>query len=471
MRQAQGDGVRGSGRWVAMVAVLGLVGTACGGRAPTEPDGTAARMAIIETNADWREGDIGEYVSGTDGQPLDVGNWVRTDQTGFAELEYIDGSLTRLDIETEFRVSELAGDETIPEVTVELDAGRMWSRVKTVTATEGRFDVETSVGVATIRGTGFLVDCSLPGGACLVAVSEGEVVFLGLDGEELVTIVAGEQATIDADGNVTGPEPIDPALLADPDGWVFVNEGLDAATQRFVGNRSLCNGSLKGQSIGRATTPDRAVVVQYDDVGIPATGVVVGQPTSYDIDLVYGPFAFPAADGPINDGSNRWSARVDIEPYARFGVGLYEVHASTGGAPCDALAYVMVAGGNPLSTIAGLVALALMVFGGLLALLARLRAGRSGRGHRFMGGFGGLLAGPGTAIMLQQYGFIAMTLLWLVGSAVVGLLVGIALGWPRGGGAAAAPPAPDGPADLGDYQPGEAGEGAGDGGGDGGGDG
>ena len=49
----------------------------------------------------------GAYAPVAASQPVAVGDGVRTDATGFAEVAYGDGSRTRLDVNTEFEVVAL----------------------------------------------------------------------------------------------------------------------------------------------------------------------------------------------------------------------------------------------------------------------------------------------------------------------------------------------------------------------------
>lgn len=53
------------------------------------------------------------------------------------------------------------------------------------------------------------------------------------------------------------------------------------------------------------------------------------------------------------------------------------------------------------------------------------------KGHRVRGAFSGLIFGLGVAILLQQFGVVALTLPVVVAIPTGMLLVGIAIGWPR----------------------------------------
>lgn len=52
-------------------------------------------------------------------------------------------------------------------------------------------------------------------------------------------------------------------------------------------------------------------------------------------------------------------------------------------------------------------------------------------GHRVRGAISGFFFGLGLAVMLQQFGVVALTLPVLIGVPIGMLLVGMAIGWPR----------------------------------------
>ena len=64
-------------------------------------------------------------------------------------------------------------------------------------------------------------------------------------------------------------------------------------------------------------------------------------------------------------------------------------------------------------------------------------------GHRVQGGISGAVAGLGIAILLQQFAVVPLTTLTLVLLPLGMALVGVAMGWPRGGSAPVAAPAPE----------------------------
>jgi hypothetical protein len=53
------------------------------------------------------------------------------------------------------------------------------------------------------------------------------------------------------------------------------------------------------------------------------------------------------------------------------------------------------------------------------------------KGHRVRGGFSGFFFGLGIAILLQQFGVVALTLPIVLALPFAMVLVGVAIGWPR----------------------------------------
>lgn len=224
-------GARGSvaGAVLVLALVLGACGggsgaggsggAASGGAAVDAPDGDDARLDVVDqlaqisTTAD-------EWLDAGGGESLVVGDGVRTDRVGFAQVVYPDGSLTRLGPRTAMTVRELA-TEAPTVVAVSVDVGQTWHNVRDL-GDGGRFEVETSVATAAVRGTVFAVDCVVQD-VCRFAVVEGEVEVAA--GDDVVVLSAGQEVAVTPDGPGEVAEPGVDALLDDP--WVARNTALD----------------------------------------------------------------------------------------------------------------------------------------------------------------------------------------------------------------------------------------------------
>lgn len=164
-----------------------------------------------------------EFVTITEPTELAAGDVVRTDGSGFAEIDYPDGSITRLDVNTEFEVVSITDDAGTATTRANLTTGRVWNRVQDL-GSEGEFSVDTAVGVATVRGTAWVVDCTV-GDECVFIVLEGEVEVAPLEGPT-VDLVA--PFTVTSDGSNTStptPVPFDEAFA---DMWLAENARRDA---------------------------------------------------------------------------------------------------------------------------------------------------------------------------------------------------------------------------------------------------
>ena len=225
-------GVGPLGRPTRTIANLGFVATfamvlwssAGPARASTDPQAAVVGDAsAIEAGVEVRGGANAPFVLLQAVEPVAVGDGVRTDPTGFAEIAYFDGSRTRLDIDTEFEVVELVDDAGVSSTRTSMGIGRTWHRVESLG--EGEFTVETSQATATVRGTAFVLDC-ISADNCTYLVFEGTIeVTLG-DGSVIEVVGPAEVEVV---GGVAGPvTPVTlDRLLADP--WFQANASRDVA--------------------------------------------------------------------------------------------------------------------------------------------------------------------------------------------------------------------------------------------------
>ena len=272
-----------SRRLAAAVAVCLLV-TACGGAdtpsedlqaTPTAPETADAEEASADNVEDTTDGDTSrpvpvatvtvyddaaelalaaatnDFGPANDGDAIAVGDTVRTDESGFAQLDFVDGSLARLDNATSLTVTAL-GDVGTPTVELDLDVGRVWNRVAELEG-EASYRVTTDVGTAAVRGTVFVVWVRVDG-STLVVVDEGEVVFTTTDGEEFV-LVGGESLEFGPDGATTGPGPTSDGFASES--FVQRNRTLDATGQDPGATVGTADPTLAGDYLVtyRMTTP------------------------------------------------------------------------------------------------------------------------------------------------------------------------------------------------------------------------
>jgi hypothetical protein len=83
-----------------------------------------------------------------------AGDVVRTSDSGVGQIDYGDGSVTRLDSNTVFTVDELlATGKRV--VRASLSEGRVWSKVNKLSGSDDRFEIRTPNATASVRGTSF----------------------------------------------------------------------------------------------------------------------------------------------------------------------------------------------------------------------------------------------------------------------------------------------------------------------------
>jgi len=197
-----------------------LLTAACGGGGSSA---SSAALKIIHAATDVRLQAAGNFVSGQGGESLTAGNTVRTDLAGFAELDYPDGSLTRLSGSTTFTLTKLVNSAGTRQVGVKLDAGKTWNRVQKVTASGG-FSVSTPNAVATVEGTTFALTCLLDG-TCTFVLIEGTLKIVTSSGQT-ITLTSGQKLTVGPDGTPGQPTVLTTEDLSDP--WITTNQALDA---------------------------------------------------------------------------------------------------------------------------------------------------------------------------------------------------------------------------------------------------
>jgi hypothetical protein len=212
-----------AGAVVLAVGVGGPVGALAPSSGSAGSGGPVGDAVAIAAGVEVRAGLAGAYAGVAASQPVAVGDGVRTDATGFAEVAYSDGSRTRLDVNTEFEVVALVDDAGNAVTRTEMGVGRTWHRVQAVGAASGGFEVVTSQATAAGRGTAFVVSC-LSVESCDYAVMEGVVDVTLADGT-VVTVTA--PATLDVtNGVATGPLPLSwDGLFGDP--WLVANTDRD----------------------------------------------------------------------------------------------------------------------------------------------------------------------------------------------------------------------------------------------------
>lgn len=222
---------------------------------PDVPTGPIGDLEALATDVEHQPVQNSEFtlVAGT--AAVAVGDLARTNDTGFGEIKYFEGSFTRLDANTTFEVLELIDDPGAPTVRARLDVGRTWHRVKDLSGTDGSFVIETAVGSAAVRGTAFSVICIEPT-SCSFVVAEGTVVVTPNEGDEIV-LEAGEGVLVSSEDLNPQTDELDNTFTLGiaPDGivgddWVIENDLLDQERGAFQQLPLLAPGGAPASLIG-----------------------------------------------------------------------------------------------------------------------------------------------------------------------------------------------------------------------------
>lgn len=195
------------------------------------------------------------------GDALGAGETIVTGQAGLANIHFPDGSIARLDADTELAIGEGSCDlsDGSLKVKVFLKMGRFWSKIIKLATPESFWEVRTGNAVAAVRGTAFGVEYSQ--GRTLIIGSQNEVSATAVDptnGETIVgaaALVGPDQVLeiLDADfadfksgkkslANLVGPAPT--ALLKSQ--WV----------ERFKRQDDLIDGKIQSLRDGGLNETD-----------------------------------------------------------------------------------------------------------------------------------------------------------------------------------------------------------------------
>ncbi|MGQ0602442.1 MAG: FecR family protein [Anaerolineales bacterium] len=139
-----------------------------------------------------------DWAAASEGQTVAANGGVKTGAESRARVDISDGSVIRLAASTTFTLTELSPSPNDPVTRFLLDAGKVWLAV-TQALGGGIFEIETPVGVATVRGSLMSVEYFAANGHMIVTCLEGACRLTARSGA-FVDLEAGEQAEIAAFG-------------------------------------------------------------------------------------------------------------------------------------------------------------------------------------------------------------------------------------------------------------------------------
>lgn len=180
-----------------VLLILVLVVLATGVAAYQRDLGTGTTLVVRRAAVEHRNED--RFVApGSEG--VQVGDVIRTKRGGEAQVSYFDGSVTRVDSGTTFKVIDLVDRSDRRTIAGRLDSGRIWNSVEHYTGSGDRFEIRVPNAWVTARGTANVIDCR-EAPSCEVIGIAGTT-EIAMDGGNTTLVGAGQCATIN--GSTSG---------------------------------------------------------------------------------------------------------------------------------------------------------------------------------------------------------------------------------------------------------------------------
>ena len=158
-------------------------------------------------------------VEAKSGDSVTPGQVLSTDSTGLAEVSYPDGSLTRLDSDTIFKVVALTANSGGRQTLGSVSGGKVWNKV-TKLSRSGSFEVEAGGTTAAVRGTSFAVECTSGNDCDIISVIHTVVVTSSSTGQSATLPPTFE---VNANGGVLGNRVQLTAAQLAADSWIQQN--------------------------------------------------------------------------------------------------------------------------------------------------------------------------------------------------------------------------------------------------------
>jgi len=197
-------------------------------------------------------------------EQVDWNDLLRTDRSGRARLSLRDGSILSLGSNTEVKVVE--HDPADQQTVVEVNFGKVRSRVVAINQPGGRFEVRTPVAVTNVLGTDFYTQYDPPSKTFRVICYSGSVRVSGIgkfDGKT-ETIRAGQMLEISS-SNFGAPQSTLNAIQQD---------SIAETTTEGIGSTAGDSHLLRNVLIGTAAAAAGVVV------GLVASGTIAGSSAS-----------------------------------------------------------------------------------------------------------------------------------------------------------------------------------------------
>ena len=207
---------------VAVLVPVLLLGRGSGDRDSAK---SSATLTVIDPIAETRAVATG-FATVDESDELERGSEIRTDDQGFVELEYTDGSRTRLGPGTLASIDRLDYDSSPKRIAVGLDLGRALQRPATTATAPPIVELRTESAIASAKGAEFTAECE-SSSVCRFIVLRGTVDVAPSDADA-VRLSEHDSVTVDHGALVDQRHLNDLEIAAYP--WIAFNRSYDAST-------------------------------------------------------------------------------------------------------------------------------------------------------------------------------------------------------------------------------------------------
>jgi len=209
-------------RWLTVLtAIAAIVTLVIVGLVASRARATLAQLRVRGGRVEIDHGAKG-FKTASDGTDVTTGDIVHTASDGQAIVDYLNGSVTRLDSNTRMTIRRLAASKSGERIQLSLAGGRVWDHVKDASAPSDSFEVRLSNVVISSSGSTFLTDCRSTN-ACYVVDFDGATSVSSSKGDQIALDV-GRCEQIAPDGSLSS---CDPSKLGLVDEWVRANLAED----------------------------------------------------------------------------------------------------------------------------------------------------------------------------------------------------------------------------------------------------
>jgi hypothetical protein len=179
--------------WITTLACgTSLGGTLAPNLGTPTPKPRSAQLSDFQNTVESQFEQDAEWQPAVVGQTILTGGGARTEDESRARLEISDGSITRLGANTTFTLEELSSGLTDPVTVLNLDAGKIWAFVTAVLGS-GKFEIETPVGIAGVRGSLMSVEYNPVTNQMIVTCLEGLCFLRGASGATTNLLDSGNE--------------------------------------------------------------------------------------------------------------------------------------------------------------------------------------------------------------------------------------------------------------------------------------